>query len=184
MNRVNQITHYTEYNRYPNHFAEIRQRTEDSIDILSLGCSTGEEVKALSNIYYKSSYITGYDICADIIDKLNKENKNTNIRYIKELDEKMYDLIMCMSVLCRWPENMGEYTKRDFDEIISEIDKRVKKGGYLCIYNSKYLFEETDEFKNYRIVKTEVTDSGFVQKYKKTGEKIKDYPYYLFQKNQ
>ena len=42
------MIYYTQYNRYrivPNYFEEIRKITGDSIDILSLGCSTGEEFK-------------------------------------------------------------------------------------------------------------------------------------------
>ena len=185
MNCVNQISHYTEYNRYPKHFEELREITKDKgeeLEILSFGCSTGEEVRTLSEIYFKNARITGYDISKKIIDLLNKENKNERVRYINDIDEKEYDIVICMSVLCRWPESMGEYKKEEFDEVIKGIDEIVKEGGYVCIYNSKYIIDETKEYERYERVKTKVKDSGFVRKYRETGEEIKGYPYYLYKK--
>jgi hypothetical protein len=60
----------------------------------------------------------------------------------------------------------------------------LNKDGYLCIYNSKYLFTETDLFKNkYKYVDTNYKETGFVTKYHKNYKKITiQYPYFLFKK--
>jgi chemotaxis methyl-accepting protein methylase len=184
MDKVIQKSHATKYDRYPNHFNEITKYTEKKIEILSFGCSSGEEVKTLSKIYYPESNITGYDISNDIIKKLNETNNNKKIRYISNIknDILTYDLILCMSVLCVWPENMGEYKICDYNSVISEIDKKLKIGGYLVIYNSKYIFTDTLTSKGYIAIDTVVKDSGFVKKYNINGEPINNYPYYLFKK--
>lgn len=59
------------------------------------------------------------------------------------------------------------------------------KNGYLCIYNSKYLFCESDIFEKqgYKKIDTSYKETGFVTKYHKDGRKLNfDYPFYLFKK--
>jgi hypothetical protein len=89
-----------------------------------------------------------------------------------------------MSVLCRWPECDGDYPFETFEQTLGLIDNLLNNNGYLCIYNSKYLFTETELFKNkYKIVETKTKDTGFVYKYHQNKEKIKEnYPYFLFKK--
>ena len=61
----------------------------------------------------------------------------------------------------------------------------LNKDGYLCIYNSKYLFSETNLFfnKKYEKVNTSHKNTGFVYKYHKNNEKINNnYPFFLFKK--
>jgi len=87
-----------------------------------------------------------------------------------------------MSVLCRWPESDGEYTFKTFTETLDLIDNLLDKDGYLCIYNSKYLFTDTTLFKQkYKIIETNHKETGFVFKYT-DNKKINNYPHFLFQK--
>ena len=52
-------------------------------------------------------------------------------------------------LFCRWPEvKWPEYTFQTFENTLELIDNLLNKDGYLCIYNSKYLFCETDLFIN------------------------------------
>jgi hypothetical protein len=88
-----------------------------------------------------------------------------------------------MSVLCMWPETDGVYTFSMFSDTVNMLDALIKPGGYICIYNAKYLFTETDIFKHYKCVETNHSETGFVTKYHKTSETVQHvYPYFLFQK--
>lgn len=186
---LNQKSNTTKYNRYPNIFKEIQSIINKPDKILSFGCSTGEECKTLSDIYFPDSKIVGLDINIDIIKNNINNNNNKNIEYfnnINNLNENYckFNLIFAMSVLCSWPERDNNYTFDIFNSTINDIDKLLENNGYICIYNSKYLFTESDVFEEkYKIIETKNTDSGFVTKYEKNNNmKVFKYPYILFQK--
>lgn len=185
MDQVNQYSNFTNYNRYPNHFYELTQICINPDEILSFGCSTGEEVYTLKQLYYPNSNITGYDISSDIINNLITTNTANNVHFINHISNTTkYDLILCMSVFCRWPEELhinNPYTFELFNKSINDIDKLIKLGGYIVIYNSKYLFTDTEISKKYSVVDTINTDTGFVTKYS-NNIIVTTYPYYLFKK--
>jgi len=119
----NKISKCTEYNRYAKHFKEIRNISGPCKKILSFGCSTGEEVFTLKELYYQKSEIHGIDIHKDIINSIN--NKNTELKFYDSIESlSKYDIIFCMSVLCRWPlincEN--DYTFDTFEKTLILID--------------------------------------------------------------
>ncbi len=183
--KKNQYSIATNYNRYPEIFSEISKLETNPKKILSFGCSTGEECNTLSDLYFKDSQITGIDWFQSVINKNILNNKNENIYYKYKLDTNdKFDLIFCMSVLCAWPENEKIiYDFNTFEETLIELDKHLNINGYICIYNSKYLFEETRIFNKYKIIKTNHKETGFVTKYYKNNEKLAtSYEYYLFQK--
>ena len=64
---LNQITSVTMYNRHPAMFNECLEIIGDNKNILSFGCSYGDEVFSLKNIYFKDSKIDGIDINTEII---------------------------------------------------------------------------------------------------------------------
>lgn len=110
-----------------------------------------------------------------------------NIEYYSKVDNITVksDLIFANSVLCRWPESEGEYTFDTFENTLELIDNLLNKDGYLCIYNSKYLFCETNLFlnKKYEKIETSHKETGFVTKYHNDNKKINDnYPFFLFRK--
>jgi len=198
---VNQISNATQYNRYPEIFSEIKKIIINP-KILSFGCSKGLECNTLSDLYFKDSLIDGVDINKKNILYAVKNNKNSKINYyddITNLDK--YDIIFCMSVLCRHPiDNKGIIADNIFDpssktiiindiypfdafnDTIALIDNHVALNGYLCIYNSSYLFTDTETSKKYQAIITEYTDTGFVIKYDKNNNIVKNYPYFLFKK--
>ncbi len=181
----NQKSHATGYNRYPEIFKEISHIIQHPKQILSFGCSTGIECNTLKEIYFPNTKIIGLDINEHVINENKKNNKYKNIEYFNDVEKiKKSDLIFAMSVLCSWPESEGKYTFDIFLDTINLIDNLLEKDGYLCIYNSKYLFTETQIFKDkYEIIETKYKDTGFVYKYHSNNEKIKDnYPYFLFKK--
>jgi len=186
--KLNQISTKTSFNRYPEIFNEIKEIIPNPKKILSFGCSTGLECKTLSKIYYPDSKIIGLDIDKKIINKNKIRNKSENIEYYSKINKLNtdFDLIFAMSVLCRYGKNVNEdyYTFEIFQETLKSIDNLLNKDGYLCIYNSKYLFTETKLFKQkYKIVETKFKESGFVPKYRYDNKKIKKkFSYFLFKK--
>lgn len=184
--KLNQKSHTTSYNRYPEIFKEIQEIIPSPKQILSFGCSTGEECITLHRLYFPKTKIIGLDISEEVIKSNIKKNKYKNIEYHSKIDKisKKSDIIFVNSVLCRWPESEGEYSFETFKNTLKLINNLLNKDGYLCIYNSKYLFTETNLFcKKYEIVETNHKETGFVTKYHKDNKKIKnEYPYYLFKK--
>ena len=182
----NQISHATKYNRYPEIFKEIVKIIPFPKQILSFGCSTGEECETLHNLYYPNIKILGLDISERVIKENIKKNKYKNIEYFYNLDDitDKSDIIFANSVLCRWPESMGEYTFETFENTLKIIDNLLNIGGYLCIYNSKYLFCESELFikKKYEKINTLHKETGFVRKYHKNNKKNDNYSYFLFKK--
>lgn len=184
---INQISNCTSYNRYPKIFEEIKRIIPSPSQILSFGCSTGMECETLHELYYPNIKIIGIDINENIIKQNIKKNKYKNIEYYSKVDNitEKSNIILANSVLCRWPENAGEYTFETFENTIEIIDNLLNKDGYLCIYNSKYLFCETKVFlnKKYEKVDTSHKETGFVTKYHKNNKKIENnYPFFLFKK--
>jgi len=185
--KQNQKSHATNYNRYPEIFKEIKGIIPSPSQILSFGCSTGIECETLQELYFPNIKIIGLDISKEVITNNIKKNKYKNIEYYSKVDNitGKSDLIFANSVLCRWPESEGEYTFETFEDTLGLIDNLLNKDGYLCIYNSKYLFCETNLFlnKKYEKIETSHKETGFVTKYHKDNKKINDnYPFFLFKK--
>jgi len=185
--KQNQKSNYSSYNRYPEVFKEIKQIMPSPSQIFSFGCSTGEECETLQELYFPNIKIIGLDISEKIIANNIKKNKYKNIEYYSKLDNiktGKSDIIFVNSVLCRWPDGEEEYTFETFENTLEIIDSLLNKDGYLCIYNAKYLFSETNLFVNkYEIVHTSNKETGFVTKYHKNNNKINNnYPFYLFKK--
>jgi hypothetical protein len=184
----NQISNYTEYNRTPQIFSYVKNKiTIDNPKILSFGCSTGLETRTLAEKYFKNSIIHGLDIDKDIIKNNILQNNNPNILYYDDINtiDNDYDIIFCMSVLCRWPAELQQsYEFNTFENTLSIVDKKLKVNGYIVIYNSQYIIDDTILFDRYTPLITENIDTGFVFKYDKYKQKLnKQYPHILFKKN-
>lgn len=184
--KQNQISHSTAYNRYPKIFKEISSIIPNPKQILSFGCSKGEECNTLHELYFPNTKIIGLDISEELINENNKNNIFENIEYVSNIEKitNKSDLIFVMSVLCRWPESDGEYKFETFTNTLNIIDNLLEKDGYLCIYNSKYLFTETELFKKkYKYIATKNNETGFVFKYHINKKRLKhNYPFFLFKK--
>lgn len=184
---INQISHATTYNRHPELFRECSEIIGDKKKnkILSFGCSYGHEVFTLKNLYFKNSLIDGFDISPEIISAI--ENENKELRFFSSLDYifyEYYDVIFCMSVLTRNPDEDKQYSFQLFENTLKIIDKYLKIGGYLCIWNSRFRFSETNVFLRYKIIETNYKNSGTTIKFDKQyeNELTEEYPFILFQK--
>lgn len=166
MNIQNQISNWTKYDRTPDIFRGVAALVR-APKILSFGCSTGEEVRTLRDRYFPDSVIHGIDVDAGIIERNRRNNADPLVEYFSDLGEidQDYDLIFCMSVLCRWPDGQDQYHFETYQKTLLSVDKRLKPGGFLVIYNAQYLLEETLLRDHYEAVEIDNLDSGFVKKH-------------------
>lgn len=154
-NELFQLSSKTEYNRHPdlfkysqNHFGKFKK-----INILSFGCSSGEECFSLRE-YFPNANIVGVDININSLRKANSNNTDVNIHFIhsSKFDnsgETKFNVIFANSVLCRQPEcfysnNLNEiYPFTEYEKIINIFDQLLFINGLLVIRFSNYSFEDT-----------------------------------------
>ncbi len=172
---IHQKNNTTEYNRYPKIFEECKKYFKKPPKILSFGCSTGEECWTLANDYFPDSKITGIDIDKNILYKAELQNHHKNITYTDKLTGK-YDLIFCMSVLCRWEDTKDKadcssiYHFKQFEEQLMKLDSHLNKGGLLVIYNANFRLKDTVIYYKYKPYKK--IQSGFVTKFDENNQVI------------
>lgn len=162
----NQISNHTEYNRTPKIFEEASSNFKKP-KVLSFGCSFGKEVDTLNSLYFQGSIIHGLDIDKEIISSNNSKNTIKNIKYFDDLKniDRDYDVIFCMSVLCRWPDNQDKYSFETYNHTLTLLDRHLNPGGIIVIYNSQYLFRDSDISLRYVPINNESLDSGFVKRW-------------------
>lgn len=172
-----QLTSVTASNRYPELFAAAQMNAATHGKILSFGCSTGEECFSLQG-YFPDSAIVGVDINARNIKTAIRRNTSPTIKFLYSSPEIIsaegkYDLIFCLSVLCRWEDtkfvdNCEEiYPFSKYEETVEMLAQELTVGGLMVIYNSNFRFEDTKIFASgFEIVPTpQISDSGFVYKF-------------------
>lgn len=174
-------SHRTWYNRYPDVFGRcVDYFGGNTIRILSFGCSTGDEVKTLREMYFQDSKIHGVDIDDEMTRAcLALENEKTS--FSSEPDG-MYDLIFCMSILCRGGDVWSDGYFADFDEQLVALDAHLNIGGLLVIYNSRFRLADSTVYSRYEPV-CEFEESGFIKKYDPVGNLVGVYKHVIFKKN-
>ncbi len=77
-----------------------------------------------------------------------------------------------MSVLCRWPQTANlddcseHYTFDEFSHSLAELDKNLRVGGLLVVYNSNFNVLETATAERYEVVKGYgLWKNGFVHRF-------------------
>jgi len=185
--QVNQKYCHTLPDRYPKIFSEVQSILPNPRSILSFGCSYRLECESLQEKYFPDVKQVGFDINPGVIYHNKRTNKYPNIHYTDDIDSLNceFDLVFAMSVLCRWStdDNLS-YKFNIFEETLDVIDQFVAENGYLCIYNSTYLFTDSRISSKYQAIDTKHQETGFVTKYDPSQQKqIENYPYYLFKKN-
>ena len=109
---AHQLTNTTKTHRYPEIFNAIKQvhlncplGTEK---IMSFGCSTGQECLTIQQ-YFPNAKILGVDINQKNLRKCKRSIHDRNIEFLHSVPRLInqkapFDIIFCMSVLCRWEE--------------------------------------------------------------------------------
>lgn len=178
----------TGLNRYPEIFKYCYEYNPKPKNVLSFGCSTGEEVETLS-MFFGESNIYGVDINHSSLESCRLKFKYIDrIKTGSVIQDMKYDLIFCMSVFCKWPDTKdledcsGLYKFTKFEQEINKIDKYIDLGGVLIIYNSNFLFSQTDLYYKYKSIGN-FRESGFVQKFDRENKKTtNDYTECIFVK--
>jgi len=163
----------TELNRYPDIF-EYVSKFKDIYDILSFGCSSGEEYHTLHK-YFPNSNIYGVDINKEILETAKNNNLNKSIFFFDSTESiPNVDIIFAMSVFCRWSETDGLeynhiYSFKDFNEELIKLDDKLNSKGIFVLYNCNYHFLDSDISDKYTPINIVLRDE-FVRKFDKTGK--------------
>lgn len=183
-----QLTSTTEMNRYPELFSAMKDFLAGSHPrVLSYGCSTGEECATLEK-YINPSLLIGADINESNLRIARRRYSGSRLQFTLSTPETLkatapYDVIFCLSVLCRWEETRnvedcsGIYPFEKFNAAIVLLDNLLAAGGLLVIYNSNFRFEDTQTFaaSGYTPVPTDsVPNSGFVHKFDRFNRRIRE----------
>ena len=104
----NQISNATSIDRYPTVFREVQRVVGESscVDILSFGCSTGQEAYTVRN-YFPNAKIVGVDVSAEVIPIARELYGEIADFYVADdlpLD-RQFDVVFAMSVLCGYPQS-------------------------------------------------------------------------------
>jgi SAM-dependent methyltransferase len=178
----------TGYNRYPricSRVAEVATTIKSSPRrILSFGCSTGDEPKTLSELYFPGDHIVGVDISKDAIEQARKGNFYPDrIEYHQVSSTTFdcigkFDIIFAMAVLCRWPESQGMtdisgiYPFERFDQAVRSLDALLNCSGLLVIANSNFSFTLSSVSNHYEMVGINIEASGFVERFDECNQRI------------
>lgn len=153
-----QIFNYTRENRYPRIFRFVQSElgAESEINILSYGCSTGEEVFSLRS-YFPRAGIKGLDI-----DERNIAVCRRRLKRLRDLAISFeatgsaageragyYDAIFCMAVLRHSGLGAPDVIRcdhlirfEDFSQTVEDFERCLKPGGLLIIRHSNFRLKD------------------------------------------
>jgi len=160
--RLFQVGGRTRPDRYPHLFAALRDNLDHVREpqILSFGCSTGEEIVSLK-AYIPRGQFAGIDINSLRIRQARRRLADPGVRLwsagsIGEVVAGQFDAITCLSVLHRrealrdWPADCTRYiTFAMFERAIVDLDRHLKPGGLLLLFHTSFRFIETSVVSRY-----------------------------------
>jgi SAM-dependent methyltransferase len=197
--RAHQLANDTEPDRYPEIFRSVatvmRSSGTEAGSILSYGCSTGEECFSLRG-YLPEASIVGADVRRAARAQASARNHDPAIRFIPARESDLasngpYDAIFAMSVLCRYPATLGRrscsriYPFKRFEAAATTLDRVLRPGGLLVIYNANFRFTDTSAARRYESLPVPgLDDSGFVDLFSSSNQRLEDqvYPHAVFRK--
>jgi SAM-dependent methyltransferase len=151
--------------RYPWLFKfAARELTPGELNILSFGCSRGDEVFTLRR-YFPLATLRGIDVdphniatCRARAGTAARMSFHTAATTHGE-PSKAYDAIFCLAVLC-----LGDLTTRgakrcdpylrfaDFENVVSDFARCLKPGGLLFLHTSNFRFGDTAVARDFDVV--------------------------------
>lgn len=199
-----QLRTNTENDRYPEIFttaSRLASTHSSDFNVLSFGCSTGEEVLTLAEKYFVApTRIVGVDIDPYVIKEAQKKNTIPDrVQFFQSNDKVLsdhspYKVVFAMSVLCAWPDSKdlddisAHLTFSDFERHLLNLDQHLTAGGYLVIYNASFCFTDSPISNAYDpILVPNHKESGFVKKFDKNNKSLGTdycYQYAIFQKRE
>ena len=164
-----QPSHYTSVDRYPWLFKFLGEQLSDqkAPRVLSYGCATGEELFSLE-AYLPDAALVGIDINPRNITicnrKFAKNGAKSDMQFRcagspAEEALESYDAILCLAVLRhgalqdRLPDNCTPWIQfAAVDQMVTELARCVKPGGYLAIWHSHFRFADMSVAAEFRTV--------------------------------
>lgn len=147
-------------NRYPELFARLADELSGlkRPRVLSFGCASGEEVRALS-CYLPSAQITGVDANARAIRAAKDADREGRAQYVVGYSPpagERYDAILAMAVFrhgtvdTKRPDDCSPYLRFDrFENALERLDAALKPGGWIAIGHAQMRFRDTRLMKTY-----------------------------------
>lgn len=131
-----QTSGMTQKNRYPKIYASAASLKPKAKRVLSFGCSTGEEVFALAELFPKAERIVGVDIDHNRIMTGRAANKQDNIYFYDTIAGiGQFDVITALNVFFRLEKPLE---KDKWTKTLEDLAKHVAPGGVLLIFKSDY----------------------------------------------
>ena len=152
----------TSENRYPQLFTALAERLAHLPQprILSFGCSSGEEVRALRR-YLPHALITGIDINPRVLELARQADNHPLSRYVladRPDPSERYDAVLAMAVFrhgdleAERPESCAAILPfARFAEGIARLDAVLEPGGWLALWNAHFRFIDTPVADGYLI---------------------------------
>jgi len=150
---VHQTTTFTSANRYPEIFDLAAVLQPRAVQILSFGCSTGEELMALRE-RFADAEIIGVELnprCRAIARR--RVSADCRIRVIApNALSGTFDIICAMAVFQREPHKIDEMKVEDlagfysfgrFEDALGVLVASLRPGGIFCIDNAQYRVEDS-----------------------------------------
>lgn len=159
-----QLSTATEYNRHKRIYSTLGRictalAKTYSPRLLVFGCSTGEEVASMRDLYFPHSEIVGVEIndnASAIARQRFSGDPLTSIIASSGFVGKYsnyFDIAICSSVLCLWPQTQGmKNISKAFpfdlvDQVVGSLSESLRPGSLLSIINSNYHVEECQRLK-------------------------------------
>jgi 2-polyprenyl-3-methyl-5-hydroxy-6-metoxy-1,4-benzoquinol methylase len=147
---------YTLPDRYPwlFGFAAAALEGREDCNILSFGCSRGDEVLALRG-YFPQAAIRGLDIDRSNIARCRTHVKAPNVSFAVATDtsgeaDARYDAIFCLAVLCHGYLTISGAARSDpllhfadFERVVTDFARCLKPGGLLLLHTTSFRFCDT-----------------------------------------
>lgn len=168
--------------RHPCIFKWARRLTaaEKSSRVLSFGCSSGEEVRTLKEIGNPHWIVHGLELKQELVSEARlADPTGVYVTSVQDLCPESYDVVFCMSVLCRFPD--GTFTFSEFQKAAEVVCSLVAPGGgLLVLYNAQYDLRDIVapssvclDFEPIENIKIH-GGSGFVPKMRSDGTHLKE----------
>ena len=151
--------------RYPwlFRFAATEIGHRDPLNLLSFGCSRGDEVFTLET-YFPRANIRGIEIDPRDVAVCRSRVQSGRVSFVQgastaEEPSAAYDAIFCLAVLCRGDlttsgaERCDPYLRfADFERMVADFARCLTPGGLLLLHTTNFRFEDTAVSRDFDVV--------------------------------